>query len=84
MKKDADRLRAFLDLLPADRRFVIEFRHASWFEDDIFEALRARDVAMCVAAQPWTEAYVYFKHDEGVGSGPPAVDVFVAAVKAQA
>jgi len=84
MKKDADRLRAFLDLLPPDRRFVIEFRHASWFEDDIFEALRARDVAMCVAEQPWTEAYVYFKHDEGVGSGPPAVDAFVAAVKAQA
>lgn len=25
----------------------------------------------------WGEAYVYFKHDEGVGSGPPAVEAFV-------
>jgi hypothetical protein len=25
----------------------------------------------------WGEAYVYFKHDEGVGSGPPAVDAFL-------
>ena len=122
MKKDIDRLRGFLDLLPAERRFVLEFRHASWFEDDVYALLRSRDVAMCVAeqdefkcpvvctaswgylrlhrldydeaslaewarcvaSQPWSEAYVYFKHDEGVGSGPPAVDAFVGAVKAQA
>jgi uncharacterized protein YecE (DUF72 family) len=25
----------------------------------------------------WSDAYVYFKHDEGVGSGPPAVDAFL-------
>ena len=25
----------------------------------------------------WEEAYVYFKHDEGVGSGPPAVHAFL-------
>jgi uncharacterized protein YecE (DUF72 family) len=29
-----------------------------------------------IAALPWSEAYVYFKHDEGAGSGPPAVDAF--------
>jgi hypothetical protein len=29
-----------------------------------------------LAAQPWSETYVYFKHDEGIGSGPPAVDAF--------
>jgi len=122
MKKDMDRLRPFLDLLPRDRKFVIEFRHDSWLEDDVYSALRERDVAMCiaeqeafkcpvvctaswgylrlhrfdydqsmlaewarcVATQPWSEAYVYFKHDEGVGSGPPAVDAFVAAVEAAA
>ena len=28
---------------------------------------------------PWREAYVYFKHDEGVGSGPPAVGTFQRA-----
>jgi len=32
-----------------------------------------------VTAQNWTDAYVYFKHDEGVGSGPPAVEAFVKA-----
>ena len=25
----------------------------------------------------WSEVYVYFKHDEGVGSGPPAVNAFL-------
>ena len=117
LKKDFDRLRVFLDTLPLDRRFTIEFRHESWFGDDVFDVLRARDIAMCVteqaefaspvvatatwgyarlhkldyddamldewaktiAAQPWTDAYVFFKHDEGIGSGPPAVSAFTRA-----
>ncbi|HEX7121577.1 MAG TPA: DUF72 domain-containing protein [Gemmatimonadaceae bacterium] len=29
-----------------------------------------------IRAQGWSEAYVYFKHDEGTGSGPPAVEAF--------
>ena len=33
--------------------------------------------AQRVSAQNWTEAYVYFKHDEGEGSGPPAVEAFL-------
>ena len=116
LKKDVDRLRAFLDTLPRDRRFTIEFREPSWFDDDVYELLRQRDVAMCIIDQPefsspfvatstwgyvrlhrfdydasaltewasriqgqgWEEAYVYFKHDEGIGSGPPAVDAFVS------
>jgi uncharacterized protein YecE (DUF72 family) len=114
LKKDADRLRAFLDLLPEGRRYTIEFRHESWFDDEVLNALRARDVALCVteqaefaspvvstaswgylrlhkldydavalaewaqkvAGQQWSQAYVFFKHDEGEGSGPPAVDTF--------
>jgi uncharacterized protein YecE (DUF72 family) len=28
----------------------------------------------------WSDVYVYFKHDEGVGSGPPAVDAFCALI----
>ena len=116
LKKDVDRLRAFLDTLPRDRRFTIEFREPSWFDDDVYELLRQRDVAMCIIDQPefsspfvatstwgyvrlhrfdydasaltewasriqgqgWEEAYVYFKHDEGIGSGPPAVDAFLS------
>ena len=120
LKKDFDRLRVFLDTLPANRRYTIEFRHVSWFDDEVFDALRARDIPLCITeqpefaspvvatatwgyvrlhrfdynaaalaewahqlrSQPWSDAYVYFKHDEGEGSGPPAVDSFVSAFTA--
>ena len=120
LKKDHDRLRAFIDTLPEGRRYTIEFRHESWFEDDVLDALRARDISLCITEQPefaspvvvtaswgyvrlhrldydvaalstwahqlasqqWSDAYVYFKHDEGEGSGPPAVDTFVRAFPA--
>jgi uncharacterized protein YecE (DUF72 family) len=49
LKKDTDRLRTFLELVPEDRRVALEFRNASWFEDDVYEALRAHDAALCVA-----------------------------------
>ena len=118
MKKDVPRLKAFLELLPSDRRYTIEFRHESWFDDETYDALRARDIPMCIIEQPdfgspvvataswgylrlhrfdydgpmhdawtkkigeqsWKDAYVFFKHDEGVGSGPPAVDAFIAGL----
>jgi hypothetical protein len=32
-----------------------------------------------IKAQAWSDAYVVFKHDEGVGSGPPAVGAFIKA-----
>ncbi|HYS69258.1 MAG TPA: DUF72 domain-containing protein, partial [Gemmatimonadaceae bacterium] len=51
MKKDVDRFRGFLGLLPSDRRFVFEFRHESWFDDEVFAAMRDRDIAMCIADQ---------------------------------
>jgi uncharacterized protein YecE (DUF72 family) len=117
MKKDVERLRTFLGLLPAERRFTFEFRHESWFDEDVLSALRDHDVALCVAeqdefrcpvhataswgylrlhrldydaaalgewakcvsSQKWSDAYVFFKHDEGAGSGPPAVGAFVRA-----
>src|SRR5688500_17382837 len=115
LKKDLPRLQNFLTYLPSDRRFTIEFRHESWWDEDVFTTLRDRDIAMCisqsaelscpvvctatwgylrlhkldydqpaleawakcVASQAWSDAYVYFKHDEGEGSGPPAVESFV-------
>lgn len=49
MKQDLDRLRAFLDLVPAGVRTAIEFRHASWHDDVVFAALRERGVALCIA-----------------------------------
>src|SRR5206468_295325 len=35
-KKDASRLRDFLALLPSQQRVTFEFRHPSWFDDEIF------------------------------------------------
>jgi uncharacterized protein YecE (DUF72 family) len=49
MKKDLPRLTAFIDLLPPGGRAAFEFRHATWFADDVYEALRARNAALCVA-----------------------------------
>ncbi len=49
LKKDLPRLEAFLGVLPAGARAAFEFRHASWFEDDVFEALRRSGAALCVA-----------------------------------
>jgi uncharacterized protein YecE (DUF72 family) len=49
-KKDTARLRAFLKLFPRRRRRVaFEFRHASWFDDEIFKLLLDRGVALCIA-----------------------------------
>jgi uncharacterized protein YecE (DUF72 family) len=47
-KKDADVLSSFLREFP-DMRGAFEFRHESWFEDDIFELLESRNMALCIA-----------------------------------
>ena len=118
LKKDFDRLSAFVATLPADVKYAIEFRNESWFTDDVYDLLRSRDIAMGIIEQEefsspvvataswgyarlhrfdydaarlaewagkikamkWTDAFVYFKHDEGIGSGPPAVNAFVGAL----
>jgi uncharacterized protein YecE (DUF72 family) len=49
MKKDPTRLRDFLALLPKDRRAAFEFRHQSWFDDEVLDALRERNAALCIA-----------------------------------
>ena len=49
VKHDLALLNDFLVLLPGDLRFSMEFRHASWLQDDVYEALRQRNVSLCVA-----------------------------------
>ena len=49
MKADLPRLVSFLGYLPAGVRAAFEFRHASWFDDAVFDALRAAGVALCIA-----------------------------------
>src|SRR2546421_1203386 len=39
-EKDVARLRAFLELLPPHPRAAFEFRHQSWFDEEIFALLR--------------------------------------------
>src|SRR5690606_12580044 len=114
MKQNLDRLRNLLALVPAGVRTAIEFRHPSWHDDAVFDALRERDVALCIAqtdeeetpfvatagwgylrlrreayeegelrqwreriaAQPWSETFVYFKHEDA-GTGPRLARAFL-------
>jgi uncharacterized protein YecE (DUF72 family) len=114
MKKDLPRLTEFLKLIPRRWQATFEFRHPTWFDDGVYDALRQHDCALCIAdqdnfttplvataswgyarlhraaydsaalaqwagklrAQPWSETYVFFKH-EGEQSGPPAAAEFL-------
>jgi uncharacterized protein YecE (DUF72 family) len=49
LRKDLPRLVDFLAALPPGARAAFEFRHASWFDDAVYEALRARGAALCIA-----------------------------------
>src|SRR6185295_18532566 len=49
LKCDVDLLREFLREWPKHLRAAFEFRHASWFCDQVFAALRECNVALCVA-----------------------------------
>jgi uncharacterized protein YecE (DUF72 family) len=49
MKKDVPRLAAFLALIPSSHRVVFEFRHASWFDDEVLGLLREQRTALCIA-----------------------------------
>lgn len=49
MKVDLARLDAFLALLPPGARAAMEFRHESWWTDEVYDRLRASNVALCIA-----------------------------------
>ncbi len=114
-KKDLARLEAFLASLPKRWRAAVEFRHPSWYDEDVFTALKDHGVALCAAdtddedarvvvtadwgylrlrraeygepdlvgwaqrvlAQPWQEAFVFFKHEDQ-GTGPALAKAFSA------
>ena len=48
MKKDTPLLRTFLSELPSVVKPVLEFRHDSWFDEEVYDALRETNAAMCV------------------------------------
>jgi uncharacterized protein YecE (DUF72 family) len=49
LKKDAARLAAFLELLGNGTPAAFEFRHETWFDDEVFDLLRAKSCALCIA-----------------------------------
>ncbi len=52
-------LRDFLALLPAEQPAAFEFRNASLFDDEVYDALREAGAALVV----------FFKHEDA-GAGP--------------
>jgi uncharacterized protein YecE (DUF72 family) len=72
-KKDVDVLRNFVEVLPDGMRAAFEFRHASWHDAEVFDVLRARNLALCIADSEkmstpveMTADYAYFRlRDEG-------------------
>jgi len=114
-KKDVPRLEAFLAYLGGRASAVMEFRHASWFDEEVYDCLRRFDCGLCISdeedglpqplvdvgafgylrlreerysdaeleswikrmrSQDWSEAYVFFKHED-VGSGPKLAARFI-------
>ena len=49
LKADRELLETFLATIPRGLRAAFEFRHTSWFGDDIFHMLHEYNVALCVA-----------------------------------
>ena len=49
--RDDQRLAAALDLLPPGRH-AFEFRHESWFADDVYDLMRAHGAALVIADRP--------------------------------
>ena len=49
LKVDRELLEAFLQTLPKRMQSAFEFRHASWFVDSTYDALRQYGAALCVA-----------------------------------
>jgi uncharacterized protein YecE (DUF72 family) len=49
LKRDLPRLTGFLKLLPEGHRAVFEFRNDSWFADDVYDALKGAEAALCLS-----------------------------------
>jgi uncharacterized protein YecE (DUF72 family) len=47
LKRDVPRLHAFLALLPPNHRAAFEFRNESWFDDEVYAALRNVGASLC-------------------------------------
>jgi uncharacterized protein YecE (DUF72 family) len=74
-RKDVSLLDAFLADVPAGMPMAFEFRHQSWFDEEVYTRLSSRNLALCVADSGRMETpvritadYAYFRlRDEGYG-----------------
>ena len=61
LKKDLPRLSEFLALLPSGHGAAFEFRNDSWFDDDVYDALKAAGASLCLSE----------RESEGGDNAPP-------------
>jgi uncharacterized protein YecE (DUF72 family) len=73
LKADVPLLRDFLALLPRGFKAALEFRHDSWFTDEVYQALREHNAALCVAQteklstpEVRTANFIYFRFRQPV------------------
>src|SRR5262249_17898604 len=77
LKADFDLLRSFSNLLAQAYRFAFEFRHESWFCDEVYEILRSKNAALCwaesekiVVPKVITADFLYYRFREPEYSTP--------------
>jgi uncharacterized protein YecE (DUF72 family) len=49
IRKDMERLNGFLAALPTELPCAMEFRHVTWFDDEVLDTLAAHKVALCLS-----------------------------------
>ena len=73
LRKDVALLDTFLEAFPPQVCAAFEFRHKSWWDDEVLQRLRAKNLALCIADSEKlsapieiTASYAYFRlRDEG-------------------
>ena len=60
-KENAKNLREFLERLPKEIRFAIEFRHRDWLIEWTFEELEKNKVALCFVEGSWIPREMVFQ-----------------------
>lgn len=68
-RENALTLRAFLERLPADIRFAVEFRHRDWMIDWTYKELAERGVALCLCEGRWIPREMMFAAARETGAG---------------
>lgn len=64
-RKDLAALDAFLEVLPSGVGAAFEFRHGSWFAEEVFARLAARNLTLCVADSERLSTPVEITADQG-------------------